>query len=346
MLFDVTPKEKLSDFFDYRVELDELIQWIKDKQTKMIVIRGLRRTGKSSLVRVALSEAKVKNIFIDARELTAFSRKSFEARLLHELKGIKGLTSSLLERIESVEVGVRVSVKNEENIWDILRGLHPVIALDEAQTLRGTGVEAFLAAAYDNTKCKIILTGSEVGVLDSFIGNQDPKAPLFGRAYNEIKTRPLTSEKAIEFLQAGFRENRKTLPKEEAAKITQELDGIIGWLAMFGNYSLSRNTSNALKYTITIAKQLAYAEVENFLGARPSAKKRYLTLLNILAKKETQWSKLKQSIEAELDEKISDTQFSNYLNSLIEYGFITFNNNTYDIPDPMLKKAFNEGKQK
>jgi AAA+ ATPase superfamily predicted ATPase len=339
MLFSLKPKENLEEFFNYREELKFFINFLRDEEKRMLIIKGLRRTGKSSLLRVGLEEAKVKFVLIDTRELTALSRKSFEKRLLEELKSIKGIPTSLLERIESVEVGVRISLKKEENLWKLLKEMNPVIAIDEVQLLKGTGVDRFLAAVYDNTNCKIVLTGSEVGVLDSFLGECKLKAPLTGRLYDEIKLSFLTPEKARNFLKLGFKEARKAIGEEIIDKAISELDGVIGWLTMFGNLSLTFNPNTALKKTIAEGAKLAYSELESFLERRPAAKRRYIELCKILAEKSMGWSDLKRALQIQLKESISDPQFTNYLDSLLDYGFIVSVEGVYAIPDPLLKKA-------
>lgn len=340
MLFDVQPKEKIRDFFDYKEELTSLVNHITDKSTRLVVIRGLRRTGKSSIIRVALHKTGVKHILIDARELTTLSRKSFEVKLLEELKTMKGIPASVLERLEGIDVGVRISLKkDEDSLWKLLKSLNPVIAVDEVQMLRGTGVDAFFSALYDNTGCKIVLTGSEIGVLDEFIGKDNPKAPLFGRSYSEIKMHQMKPEKSREFLVAGFAEADKRIPAQILDNALAELDGIIGWLVMFGNASLRATFEDALKNTIKTGSMLAYSELETFLNTRQVAKKRYLMLLRLLAEKNMRWTDIKRALQIELKESISDPQFSNYLNALTAYGFVVVIDNRYFIPDPLLKKA-------
>lgn len=343
MLFDLKPKENMRDFFNYTEELNSFVKYLTDTSSRMIIIRGLRRTGKSSLIRVGLKKTGVRFVLIDVRELTSLSRRSFESKLLEELKSIKGLTSALMERIEGLEAGVRISLKQEQNVWKLLKQLNPVIAIDEVQMLRGTGVESFFAAVYDNTNCKIVLTGSEVGVLDAFIGKEDPKSPLFGRAYKEIKMHSLTPENSNEFLTLGFKEAKKNISKDIIYTALKELDGIIGWLAMFGNLALSLDPSVALQKAIKTGTKLAYSEFESFLASRAAAKKRYLALGKVLVAKDLSWSELKLALQVELKESISDPQFTNYLNSLVEYGFVVHVGNAYSIPDPLLRRALTDG---
>ena len=64
MLFDLKPKENLKDFFNYTVELGEFVSRLNDDSTRMIRISGLRRTGKSSLLRVGLKKAGARHVLI------------------------------------------------------------------------------------------------------------------------------------------------------------------------------------------------------------------------------------------------------------------------------------------
>ncbi|MGB9719468.1 MAG: AAA family ATPase [Candidatus Anstonellales archaeon] len=342
MLFDLKPKERVRDFFNYKEELNSLVNYLKDRTTRLVVLRGLRRTGKSSLLRVALNRTGLKYVLIDARELTSLSRRAFESKLFEKLKGLRGIPATLLDRIESVEVGVRISVKREESLWGLLKEIKPIIAVDEVQMLGWAGVDAFLAAVFDNTECKIVLTGSEVGILESFLGKDNPKAPLFGRVYKEIKTYPLSHEKAKEFLRAGFRQAGKEIREEEVDAAISELDGIIGWLTIFGNLSLSTKPALALRRAGEEGALLAYSELHSFLDRRAQAKGRYLALLRILARKSARWSELKRAVQIELKEEISDSQFTDYLHGLVDYGFIVKEGGLYIIPDPLLRKALME----
>lgn len=54
MLFDPEPKTSRSDFFDREVELEKLENYLR--QERLVVIYGVRRVGKTSLMRVALNE--------------------------------------------------------------------------------------------------------------------------------------------------------------------------------------------------------------------------------------------------------------------------------------------------
>ncbi len=63
MIFDITPKQDRKDFFDREEEIEKL----KELKTPIILVLGLRRTGKSSLIRISLNELNLPYIYIDLR---------------------------------------------------------------------------------------------------------------------------------------------------------------------------------------------------------------------------------------------------------------------------------------
>jgi Predicted ATPase (AAA+ superfamily) len=171
----------------------------------MIVIKGLWRTWKSSLMKVALNETKVPNIFIDLRlsvpfipdniyqyfsmELSKLLNDKTLNKLLSKIKGkeISGLKLEFKKR----KINVIANVLEEIGKWSEYRQV--ILAIDEAQDLRYLkGFDKILAHIYDYVKgIKLVLAGSEVGLLDKIFGIGNPKAPLFGRAFTEIYLKTL-----------------------------------------------------------------------------------------------------------------------------------------------------------
>ena len=66
MLFDVNPKERKEDLYDRERELNEIFDALKRKE-RLIVIVGMRRAGKSSVLRVSLKEAKMPHAILDVK---------------------------------------------------------------------------------------------------------------------------------------------------------------------------------------------------------------------------------------------------------------------------------------
>jgi len=334
-------------------ELETLRKELLDQNTRMIVIKGLRRTGKSSLMRVALNETKVPHIFIDLRLSTPFTPDNFYQYFSKELgKFLKEKTlKKMLSRIKGVEIsGFKLEFKEKkiniiaeilEEIGKWAKDKQIVLAIDEAQDLRYMkGFDKILAHIYDYVKgIKILLAGSEVGLLDKILGIGDSTAPLFGRAFAEINLKKLSKEKSIEFLKAGFEQVGIKVSDEEINKAASILDGIIGWLTFYG-YLRTRGYSNALERTIDEGSKLIANEFKQFLNIRQIARKRYIEIMKTLIRP-SRWSEVKRSLR--IISNASDKQISNYLKELTYYGFIEKKDNLYFISDPLLIEAIRKG---
>jgi len=168
VLFDITPKEDRKDFFDRDREIEEL----KKLKTPIMLVLGLRRTGKSSLIKIALKEMGLPSIYLDLRkfeERDYISYKDFilefQAEVNKLIRRFPGLLD-LLKRVRGVSIlgnEVKFSWKGEERLRfsSLLDALEEgvdekvVIALDEVQELtklRGANLLPSLAYAYDNLK--------------------------------------------------------------------------------------------------------------------------------------------------------------------------------------------------
>ncbi|PUA33855.1 MAG: hypothetical protein B7O98_00070 [Zestosphaera tikiterensis] len=323
----------------------------------MIVVKGLRRTGKSSLLRVGLSECGFPYLLIDSRALGSFSPDRAYDLMASSLSKLVERHRSLLEflrkvrevyisgGVAAVSVGflsrerrALVEVLERLNEWGESRGSFVVLALDEAQEFRFyPRFTSILAYVYDHLRwVKVVMAGSEVGVLDKFLGREEPKAPLYGRPYVEIEMRRLSREKALEFLKLGFEEaGVKPENVEEAVNV---FDGVIGWLTSYGYYALRVGHKEALKRVLDEAVSLVKDEVESFLALRKQARDRYLTILQLISTP-MRWSDVKRGVTAKLGVKVSDKQLSNYLAELVNYGLAVNQGGKYVIADPIIAEA-------
>ncbi|MGC9136194.1 hypothetical protein [Caldivirga sp.] len=50
------------------------------------------------------------------------------------------------------------------------------------------------------------MSGSQVGLLENFVGQSDAESPLFGRYMARIEVPRFTEDQSCEFLKLGFRE--------------------------------------------------------------------------------------------------------------------------------------------
>lgn len=351
MYFDIKPKTDPEDLFGVEFLLNSLVAAVRDKGVRMIIIKGLRRTGKTSLLNVALKEAKIDYVNIDIREAPYYDRAEFLEFLTEKIKEkyfkIEKFFSDTELKIFYKDIGASLKLGEKKGI-SFFRELNTklkkrnkqlVIAFDEVQLLKKIEFNQVLASIYDNyEQIKLLITGSEIGVLDEFIGKRDAKSPLFGRPYFEIETKKFEREKSAKFLMEGFKQLNKQLKIDEITEIIEELDGVVGWLTAYGWFrSQGIGHKNALAKCIEEGKKLAKEELDKFLEKR-KAKANYLFLLKNLAKNRNRWEIIKTEFIRK-GKRISDRQLSLYLKELLDYGFVEKENGRYKISDPLYART-------
>ncbi len=118
MLFDDRPKELRSDLFDRDNELRRLHSVVSEP---LVVITGIRRIGKTSVLRVFLNEAGIPYALIDARApLTSYRvlYTMFSDALTQLVR--RGVGRDVLRHITGVSIlGFSVSLS-----WEPGGGLH------------------------------------------------------------------------------------------------------------------------------------------------------------------------------------------------------------------------------
>jgi hypothetical protein len=219
------------------------------------------------------------------------------------------------------------------------RGTHAVIFIDEAQILKPTGFDRIVAYIYDNLKhVQIVMAGSEIGLLEEFIG-KEKDAPLFGRAKKLITLNRLAPKESLLFLKKGFEQAKKHVSEEELSKVVNEIDGMVGWLAMYGWYSLRMESKKSLDTVLKEGSKIVADELKAFLQYRVGAKNRYLGILKALNIRPMRWSEIKKALEIGEKKKVNDSHILNYLENLMSYGFIEKEGNNYKLTDPLLKRG-------
>ncbi|CAB50411.1 Hypothetical protein, containing ATP/GTP-binding site motif A [Pyrococcus abyssi GE5] len=359
LYFDERPKSKREDLYDREEELEELLTLIEERKP-LIVLKGIRRLGKTSLLRVALNEAKVPHVIVDLRGVNPNSRRDLYLRFQSALndyllrnKPIAKKVKDALKMVSGISVSgfsVSISWKNLETLYSLISALERenfVIALDEVQEARGlVGKElaSLIAHFYDYGEVTFVLTGSEVGLLYDFLGIDNPRAPLYGRAFHEIELKRFTREQSIEFLREGFRQVRFYVNDEILKLAVERLDGIVGWLVKFGVLSLRSGASReVLERVLKEASALVLSELDKFLDKRFIARKRYLIVLKAIASGKATWSEIKEELERVEKREISDGRLAGILNSLLKASLIEKvvegRNVRYRIVDPVLEFA-------
>jgi AAA+ ATPase superfamily predicted ATPase len=224
------------------------------------------------------------------------------------------------------------------------RGIKVVVAVDEAQQLKKVvnfDFSKLLAHIYDyDGNLQLLLTGSQVGLLNDILGVNDPSSPLYGRARSEIQLGRFSVEQSTEFLREGFKQCGMKVSDETIEYAVEKLDGIVGWLSNFGwqCYLRGKASKNLVDELMKEAAGLARREFENFLKKR-SASERYRAIMKRVAREPARWSEIRAYLEGEIETKIYDANLANLLGELLRAGFLEVKDGVYEVADPVLRYA-------
>lgn len=352
MLFDPRPKEKREDMFDRDREFEELLRGMEEYPITILI--GIRRVGKSSILKVALREYDGIGVYLDARRLYAAGGGTMsQSILVEELtrilagKGRMGFLAGVkLERISLGGISIKPREATIIDVFELLNGIGErtgkvLLAFDEAQYLRfygsrgGKDLLAGIAYAYDSLpNLGFVFTGSEVGLLHDFMGIDDYSSPLFGRVYDEVEVKPFTRELSEEFLWRGFKEVGLSVSRRDIQRAVDELDGIPGWLVEFGfNYWKKRNFEKALETTMARARTMIKEELLELEKRSP----RYPLILRAVAMGLSRWSVIRDYVEAK-GGPITNARLASLLKNLEKMGWIRKENGEYRIIDPVVER--------
>jgi len=361
LLFSVEPKNKSSDLFNREKEINNLTE--SAEKDKIIILYGLRRIGKTSLLKTYLNTTEHYHVFMDCRAFFTENRVDkvrFENELLsaltNEMKRNKLI--SLLKNISSINLkGVELQfsgTKKTPSLAGVLKEVDSVlekkskrliIAFDEAQILRfygkdGSDLLYLMAYCYDNLdNIVFMLTGSEIGLLFDFLKLEDPEMPLFGRYIREISLNRFEPSKSKEFLKKGMQELGHIISDNDLEKVVARLDGIVGYLSIFG-YECYRNDYDVEK-SLEKAENLADSLVKKEINSLVNRSANYAYCLNAIALNMNRFSLIKKFIKANYG-GIYDSTLSNILNSLQKHSIIDAEydkrKKTYYFPDPVVQR--------
>ncbi len=360
MLFDIAPKTNKKDFYNYEIEYLALKKAIKEE--KLVVVKGIRRVGKTSLIKVVYSETDRPKAYIDVRGISPSRPSEWNAvltRCLRKLienvdetkrisRFVKGI--ELTSKVGIFGVGASFKLPSHGNIAELVEELDEkvgkrrqkaVLFFDEVQITKRFGANALFSFIYDNTEnITIVLTGSEVGLLEEFSGYSS-ESPLYGRAKEEIEMRRLTPSQSLEFLMLGCEEAGMEIPEDELEEAVKNLDGIMGWLTMYGHYRKRMPHEKAMKKVMEEAKRITSNEIENFLRNKGPNKLRYVRILKSLLEGGKAWKEIKMTLP-----NVTDARLSNYIEQLLRYSFIEKRDRKYYLADPLLAEGlkFNIGR--
>ena len=222
-----------------------------------------------------------------------------------------------------------------------------VLYLDEAQYLRNYGnrggrnlLEAF-AWIYDHlSHVRIVLTGSEVGLLHDFIALQDYDMPLFGRMVKEVRVEPFTPPQSVDFLEKGFVEMR--VPVDfDLQDVVNRIDGIPVYLVQFGRrYAEHRDVEHAVDEVYSVL----FGMVERDLRELAKRSDRYVQALRYIADGAGSWTMIRKLFRGDGDD-VGNSALSNCLTVLEKMTWIrrttrpNGRGHDFRIVDPVLAEA-------
>jgi len=359
MLFDLKPKEDIKSFFDREEEINDLVDSIEKYPITMVT--GLRRIGKSSLVRTVIKDKRYQSVCLDGRAMYANSGGNIKkADLIQRLQNALSEFSNF-EKFKVFLSNVRgISVKDlslsmnwkEVDLLSLIEKIdkfsekennYTVFFFDEAQYLKyygtkgGNDLLSLFSYMYDNFKfIKIIISGSEIGLLHDFLNVDDYKSPLYGRYIREISLNPFDKLTSISFLEKGFDEIKVKIDRENIRRAVEVLDGIPGYLVEFGNrYAQFKDLDMAIKSTFQGLSGMIEGEMRELERKSP----RYVQTLAYISNGINTWSGLKNAFFAKGD-TISDSRLYEILKNLEKMTWIKQERTgeKYEIIDNVLKE--------
>lgn len=347
IFFDERPKETRENLYDRDEELSLLQSAISEP---IVLLTGIRRIGKTSILKVFLNNINLPYALIDARISLSSYRALYTifSDILSQINRKKSI-KSILQHFRGISIlGVNISLswdpEERASISQILDKINEtgrvIIAFDEAQNLRGklsNEILSILAHCYDYCKnITFILTGSEIGLLYDFLKIEDPSSPLYGRHLEEVRVNKFDSKKSLDFLKKGFEQARITAPDEILEYAVDKLDGIVGWLTEFGHRCLKVKAveKSVVDDILELAMKTTVEELSHF-------SKEYIIIVEAIARGFTRWSEIKKYFEDKKKRIIYDAELRRYLTILEKRGYvIKTDRGKYELADPVIKSAF------
>lgn len=361
MLFSLKPKENRNELFGRNREVDELKHLIARKST-IVVMTGIKRIGKTSILLTALNELKYPSLVLDLRRMDeegyakSVMFKHFAAglgknvskwhKLGDYLKGVKGV--NVLGNGVEFDWG-----KNTPSLTDVLVKMNEwvaaerpgekfVVAIDEAQLLRfltgGSGRIDFrmvMAHAYDYLEnIKFILTGSEVGLLEDFLHPEEGADPLSGREIRTQKIERFNPGTAEKFLRAGFRETKKRVRSSEIELALKRFDGLVGWLVLYGSRVVEGET-NPIDMTFADAKNTVLRDLKR----ATSESEYYKYALNAIAEGKNEFEQIRLYIGLKINRNFNPGSLGRIIERLKKLSIIKTEGGKVSFEDPVTLAA-------
>lgn len=177
------------------------------------------------------------------------------------------------------------------------------------------------------------------------LGVGNPKAPLYGRYFAEVRLEKFDRDTSLDFLKKGFQQAKMDVDEDVLELAWEKFDGIVGWLVLFGAKCVEVGASKDVVYkALEDASRQALEEFRKFLSKHKPAEERFVRVMTALAEGMKTWSELKDFLEKSEKRIVPDSTLSRILNALVKASFIEKivdgRNIHYKIADPVLNSCF------
>ncbi len=347
-LFDLFPKEDRRAIYGRDAELATLVRLINER--RWTVILGPRMVGKTSLAKAASHQSRRPTVYVNlwgargtggllnALVAGLSANKPLLRRLRSALRRVTGVT--VMGSGLTLHPSPRPLSTTEEVVRVVGEEARAsVIILDEVQEL-GPAAPAFLKllGRIFNSQLEVtfLFTGSYFGILRTLL---EPAAdsPLFGRSPARLELSPFDRTTSIGFLERGFREYRIGADRDELGSVVERsLDGMPGWLTLFGNnVAVGRmSIEEAERATLREGQRVARSELIHFLEPRDT--ETYWPALRLLTSAAT-WTEVREAIGSRDGSPANDNTVRNVLRALRDANLVSETDHQYQIRDPMVR---------
>ena len=323
-------------------------------------VLGIRRIGKTSLVKVTLNELhdyvtltinlgrlgskksypmeSFSRLFLEGA-MEVLRKYTFAGRVSKIIANRLGVNPEDILELNWAKVGVKLREFKTEDVNEVIRALNSiakdnkkelVVFIDEVQNVKkvkGFDIGSFLHDIYEWCENTIVIvSGSFIGVAEEVLNQVEEERPFYGRRFFRIKLERFDENKSREFLRRGFEEEGVKVDEKIIDETVKLFDGIPGWLALFGrSYSYSVKHSHPIDVKVVV-KEAAKQVSKEFTGflINSNSPKRYAEIILSLSRlgNRASLTEIRDVMNSLYRENIGDSRLYELLGTLVSYGFV------------------------
>lgn len=349
-IFSKTTMKPLSSVFDLDDEKN-VVSTLVDAG-EWFTVSGLRRTGKTTLVRSVANSLNIISIYVNLWDIpvenisldSCFELLANSVRKVAENRGLRKVLK-IVEKVSFFGVSVDIKVKSQMSLTDAFKELcsknKVVLIIDEVQELlRYSSAFKYLAALHDELapSLSVVFLGSTVSIRS--VLERPEGAPLYGRLSEEIMLKPFDEITSRRLLKAGFKECGVPFDDEMVEEASLRLGGFAGWLTHFGRICVLQHLRGEKILFDNVLKQLEKEVIFTIYGeiARALAERKKITNYLRVLRYAAEMGEITVSAASKMLNKAPSTAIT-YLKHLVNRGLLKKENESYKIADPIIRRA-------